>query len=138
MRHKTFYQAALLSGFLLTMGFAVRPALAADPWDNTDNQSGAMPAVPTTPPMSRYDLMRQVVPSAPAQPAAVSRPASWPGGTVPATQPAAQSAAIPASQGPMVLFEDTQIMARVGSGRHLCQGNHGRYDSLEERQEVRG
>ena len=65
MRHETFYQAALLTGFLLAMGFAVRPALAADPWDNTDNQSGAMPAVPTTPPMSRYDLMREVVPSAP-------------------------------------------------------------------------
>jgi hypothetical protein len=116
VRHKTFYQAVLLSGILLTMAVAVRPGVAADPWASGDNQSNVTPAVPTTAPMSRYDIMRQVVPSAPAQPTAVSRPASWPGGTIPANQPAAQSpSASASSQAPVELFEGTTILARVGS-----------------------
>ncbi len=113
---KHFIRSALLSGILLTMAAAVRPGVAADPWDSGDNQPGATPTVPTTAPMSRYDIMRQVVPGAPAQPTAVSRPASWPGGTIPASQPAAQMpAALAAPQGPMVLDEGTTIIARVGS-----------------------
>jgi hypothetical protein len=116
VRHKTFYPSALLSGILLTMAVAVRPGVAADPWDSGDNQSNVTPAVPTTAPMSRYDIMRQVVPGAPAQPTAVSRPASWPGGTIPANQPAAQSpSASASSQAPVELFEGTTILARVGS-----------------------
>ncbi len=116
MRQKAFYLTALLPGALLTMAVAVLPALAADPRDAGGNQSGVMPAAATTQPMSQYDLMRQVVPSAPAQPAAVSRPTSWPGGSTPASQPAAQAAAAPTpSQAPMVLFEGATIIARVGS-----------------------
>jgi hypothetical protein len=98
------------------MAIAVQPGMAADPWDAGDNQPSAMPAVPTTSPMSRYDIMRQAVPGAPAQPMAVSRPAMWPGGAIPATQPAVELAsASTAPQAPMVLFEDTTIIARVGS-----------------------
>jgi len=90
--------------------------MAADPWDSGNNQSGVTPSVPTAAPMSRYDMMRQAVPGAPAQPAAVSRPATWPGGTIPAGQPAAQlPGAFAAPQGPMVLDESTKIIARVGS-----------------------
>ncbi|MGD0519468.1 MAG: peptidylprolyl isomerase, partial [Thermoguttaceae bacterium] len=113
--HKTFYPSALLSGILI-VAVVVRPGVAADPWDSGDNQSNVTPAVPTTAPMSSYDIMRQVVPSAPAQPTAGSRPASWPGGTIPANQPAAQSpAASASSQAPVELFEGTTILGRVGS-----------------------
>jgi hypothetical protein len=116
VRHKTFYPSALLFGILLTMAIAVRPGVAADPWDSGDNQSNVTPAVPKTAPMSNYDIMRQAVPSAPVQPTAVSRPATWPGGTIPASQPAAQlPAAAAAPQGLMVLDESTKIIARVGS-----------------------
>jgi len=106
----------LLSGIFLTMAIVVRSCAAADPWDSGDNQSNVMPTVPKTAPMSNYDLMRQVVPSAPVQPTAVSRPATWPGGTIPAGQPAAQMSGVFAGpQGPMVLDESTKIIARVGS-----------------------
>ncbi|MGA2797255.1 MAG: hypothetical protein ABSE63_06750, partial [Thermoguttaceae bacterium] len=116
MLHKTFYPSALLSGILLTMAIVVRPGVAADPWDSGDNQSGVSPAAPASAPMSRYDMMRQVVPSAPAQPTVAGRPATWPGGTIPANQPAAQlPVAAAALQGPMVLDEGTKIIARVGS-----------------------
>jgi hypothetical protein len=116
VRYKTFYPSALLIGILLTMSIAVRPCMAADPWDSGDNQSNVTPAAPKTAPMSNYDLMRQVVPSAPVQPTAVSRPVTWPGGTIPASQPPVQVAgAFAAPQGPVVLDESTKIIARVGS-----------------------
>jgi hypothetical protein len=116
VQHKTFYHSALLIGIFLTMAIAVRPGAAADPWDSGDNQSNVTPAVPKTTPMSNYDLMRQVVPSAPVQPASVSRPVTWPGGTIPASQPPAQMpGALTPPQAPMILDESTKIIARVGS-----------------------
>lgn len=112
-----YFLCSLLSGLLLTWTAAVASGTAAEAWDSADNQSGAMPAVPATAPMSQYDLMRQAVPTnSPAHPAAVSRPASWPGGAAPATQGAAQSpAASVNSQANMELFEGATILARVGS-----------------------
>jgi PPIC-type PPIASE domain len=116
VRHKTFYPFALFTGMLLVMAIAVRSCAAAEPWDSSDNPSGAGSSVPTSTPMSRYDMMRQVVPGAPVQPAMASRPSTWPGGTIPATQPAVQPpAAVPGLQGQVELFEDTTIIARVGS-----------------------
>jgi hypothetical protein len=116
VRHKISHKLALPAGVFLTVAFAVTAGRAVDPWDTGATQPDATPTAPSTRTMSQYDLMRQVVPGSPVQPTTASRPSSWPGGTIPETQPAAQPPAASApAQAQMVLCEDTQIMARVGS-----------------------
>ena len=90
--------------------------MAVDPIYTGDNQLGVTPMSPTSDPAPRYDNQRQVVPGPPVQPAAVSRPASWPGGPLPENQsvtagPPPQST----QESPVELFEGTTILARVGS-----------------------
>ena len=85
VRQKTFHQAALLVGILLTILAIVQHALAADPMDYGDNRLGVSPMAPMTEPLPRFDSMRQVVPGPPVQPNVVSRPTSWPGGSAPTT-----------------------------------------------------
>jgi len=76
-----FNQFALLIGLLLcavvfpVLGFAQYP-------DNSGGDlSGTMPMAPMSAPPN-YDNVRRVVPGPPMQPTVVSRPQSWPGGSI--------------------------------------------------------
>jgi hypothetical protein len=131
VREKFCYLSVLASGILLMALVFPRLGWAQYLDDVGGSQSGTTSMAPIsaeTP--SGYQNGRRIVPGPPVQPVAVSRPESWPGGSAQNSSVVEQyRQSSPRSSGtgeysnwprvsaeaPKELYEDTTILARVGS-----------------------